>query len=190
MNSIGQQNVLKQYESTHDDLVDLMASRHALLAPFERLLPKLGQIYRWISSSGSAYLKSKHIQLFDWLRELKTASSFGVSSSVFTAVYTSYVQTFNRSFSLSNMSEVEITSLANKSTFSHDAKLLLLKSEIENMEKYASDLSTRRKQLNFDNVKELENKYSNMKAQIVNLFEDKTLENDIIKSKIYLKSSI
>jgi hypothetical protein len=192
MNSIGQSSVLVQYENIFTELGELKLGREGLLESFETIYSKLELIYKWLP--GNVHLKSQHIKLLQWLKELNASdqNGSGINSNLFASVYTGYIQLYNRSFKISSMGKVTKTGLAN-SNFSIESKILVFRSEIETLEKQINDLNLRISNLvqNAANkhLDELKFKYDIFETQIMSFIEEKTngdafLENNSCKNKI------
>jgi len=189
MDSIGQQTLLKQYESAHNELENLDASRHALLGPFERLFDKLARIYRWqpFVDKTTTTQTSKHARLLEWLRRLREDAT----ATTLRDVYTGYVHTYNRAFKLTNMGRLG-ASVLNSATstrpttlldFSAEAKMLSLRPELETLEKCVEELTRRRDQLASDaSLDQLKAKFVELESQILTFFEHSIAENETSKS--------
>lgn len=165
--SIGQQAVLKQYETAFDEYVQLNGNRHDLLHTLSDIFNRVGKAYRW-----SPVLGSKHVKLLDWLRELRreaTGSGMGINGQTFQNICIDYAKTYNRSFKVSSTGKVAKVAEKAECDFSAEAKLLMLRAEIDALDKSVEELNTRRSI--HDHQDDLNVTYAQMEAQILTYLE-------------------
>lgn len=177
--SIGQQSVLKQYESVYDEYISVNSSRYSLVDEFERIFVRLSEIYIWYPM-GDSSLKSKHERILEWLKQLRRelGACNGISAIIFQDVYQDYVQLYNRSFKLNTPAKAAKLGSQLMVEFSNEAKSSLLKSEIEILAKRIEDLVARKLKLtnNPDHLNELKLRYSYLGVQIISYFQEKQVD--------------
>lgn len=189
--SIGQQPLLKQYETAFDEFVSVSSSRHSLLDSFEAVFSRLAQIYRWFPSAAPAVddttrpplLKSKHVQLLDWLRALKseTSSNGSLCIKLVQSIYEAYSQAYNRSsFRLNSLSggNIKTSGMVGSGEFSSSAesRLVAIKPEIEAIDVQIGELNARRAKLvmTTGHYDDLKSNYRQMQAQLKLFIDEKS----------------
>lgn len=185
--SIGQQPLLKQYETAFNEFVSVSSSRHSLLDSFEAVFSRLAQIYRWFPTTAAVddttplpLLKSKHVQLLDWLRWLKseTSNNGGLSIKLVQSIYEAYSQAYNRSsFRLNSLSggNTKTTGTSGSGEFSAESRLVVVKPEIEAIDVQIGELNARRaKLMTTGHYDDLKLNYLQMQAQLMLFIEEKS----------------
>jgi hypothetical protein len=157
LRSIGQGNIIAQFESTHAEIEQIKTSQTTKLLSLYGLLDKCSSILSWMPNDFC--MESMHNKLFEWLagfsKNIKSSQE-NFSLLPFNQLCNNYKSSFNPIFNLSNLNmdnscEEKVYDMKNMQDFleisTRESKMLALREEMSEIEKRIISLNLRRSQL-------------------------------------------
>lgn len=130
LNSIGQSAQIGQCEMVYEEISKLEIEFSRLFKQSFELVSKESNLFSYLPEE--IKLKSKHVKLLDWLKELRVSN---LSAQVLNEVYNKYKNVYNQKF----LEEIDLNLL--------DEKLNCLKNQVTQTELIVSNLNLRKSSL-------------------------------------------